>query len=90
MEDDLAVGEPAGGGPGRLRAESIGSVKGVAGGLQIQFTRADGYLYAVQVSSNLVDWAGLSTNQPSNGAFHWQEPSGLGASPRFYRSRLLP
>ena len=74
----------------KLRADSFGSV-GLGGGqLQIRFTGFDGYPYAVQVSSNLVDWATVSTNYPTHGAFGFTETPSANPPKRFYRSALLP
>ena len=74
----------------RLRPDSIGSLNQTGGVLRIQFTGFDDYPYAVEISSNLVDWAGVSTNYPTNGVFEFAEPSAAGNARRFYRSVLLP
>jgi hypothetical protein len=73
-----------------LRPDSFGSLRSTGGGLQVQFSGADGYAYALEVSSNLAAWTRISTNQPSNGVFQFQEPGPLGLPSRFYRSSLLP
>jgi hypothetical protein len=73
-----------------LRPDPIGSVAASAGNLQIQFTGFDDYAYAVEVSSNLVDWVSLGTSYPTNGLFSIMEPLPSGPATRFYRSRLLP
>jgi hypothetical protein len=71
-----------------LRPDSIGSAVQTGGTIRVQFTGLDSYAYAIESSSNLVDWARLSTNYPSNGVFNFVEiPS---AVRRFYRSVLLP
>jgi hypothetical protein len=74
----------------RLRADSVGAVVQNGGALQIQFSGIDGLAYAIQVSSNLHDWASLSTNQPFGGVFRFVEVPSPGAPPRYYRSVLLP
>ena len=73
-----------------LRPDSLGSATQVAGVVQVQFTGADPYPYAVQVSSNLVDWTAVSTNYPVNGRFSFQEAVPTGTAQRFHRSLLLP
>jgi hypothetical protein len=74
----------------RLRADSIGSVVQNAGAVHIQFSGVEGAPYAVQVSSNLLNWTTLSTNYPVNGVFDFAEAPPPGAPSRFYRSVLLP
>jgi hypothetical protein len=74
----------------RLRADSIGSVVQNAGAVQLQFSGVEGAPYAVQVSSNLLNWTTLSTNYPVNGVFDFAEAPPPGAPSRFYRSVLLP
>lgn len=75
---------------GKLRPDSIGSLGQNGGPLHFQFTGFDGYPYAVQVSSNLVDWTTVTTNYPSNGVFSVTDTIGLNPPNRFYRSALLP
>jgi hypothetical protein len=74
----------------KLRPDSIGTVSTTPGQLQVQFSGFDGYPYAVQVSSNLVDWTAVSTNYPSNGVFNFMEALPVDLSSKFYRSALLP
>lgn len=71
----------------RLRPDSCGGIVFTNGGWNIQFSGADAYEYAVQASTNLVDWQTIGTNQPSGGVFN--VPAG-GAQKVFYRSVLLP
>jgi hypothetical protein len=71
-----------------LRADSIGSLIQTGGMAQIEFTSFDDYPYAVQVSTNLVDWVSVSTNYPTNGVLEFVEP--MGVEHHFYRSVLLP
>jgi hypothetical protein len=73
-----------------LRPDSVGSATQLAGAVQVQFTGADPYPYAVEVSSNLLDWTAVSTNYPTNGRFSFQEIAPAGTARRFYRSVLLP
>ena len=73
-----------------LRADSIGSIASTGGPMPVQFTGYDGYAYAIQVSSNLVDWTVCSTNYPVNGTFGLTNFAAPDDGPRFYRSVLLP
>jgi hypothetical protein len=72
----------------RLRPDSIGSVSWTNEVLQVQFTGIDDYAYAVQVSSNLVDWSLVSTNYPSNGIFSLRQMPSTNSVQTFYRSVL--
>jgi hypothetical protein len=73
-----------------LRPDSVGSISQSDGTLQIQFTGADGYAYAVQTSSNLLDWIAVRTNHPANGSFNFLEVPPAASPHRFYRSVLRP
>jgi hypothetical protein len=46
--------------------------------------------YAVQASTNLVDWVSVSTNYPANGAFEFNVSAPAGQARRFYRTWLQP
>lgn len=74
----------------RLRPDSVGSLSTRGGLVQVQFSGCDAYSYAVQSSSNLVDWSSVSTNFPSDGVFNFTEPVSPNSSKRFYRSAVLP
>ena len=73
-----------------LRPDSTSSVSQNGGTLRVQFTGADAYAYAVQTSSNLLDWTTISTNYPANGFFNFVDTPPPGAARRFYRSILQP
>ena len=73
-----------------LRPDSTSSVTQSGGTLQVQFTGADGFAYAVQTSSNLFDWTTISTNYPANGTFNFLDTPLPGSPRRFYRSILGP
>ena len=73
-----------------LRPDSTSTVSQTGGTMQIQFTGADGFAYALQTSSNLLDWTAVSTNYPVNGSFNFMDASPPGAPRRFYRSILQP
>jgi len=72
-----------------LRADSAGYVVQNGGVLQVQFSGSDGLAYAVQVSTDLVNWATVATNYPVGGTFSLLEAPSPGAGRRFYRSVLL-
>jgi hypothetical protein len=72
-----------------LRTDSIGSVSSLNGQILVQFTGYDGHAYAVQVSSDLMNWASISTNSPVNGTFNFMISAPINASQQFYRSVLL-
>jgi len=71
-----------------VRADSIGRISQNAGDCRIQFTGFDNYPYAVECSTNLMNWFCASTNYPINGVFAFTNPPA--GTIRFYRSRLLP
>jgi hypothetical protein len=73
-----------------LRPDSTSTVTLSGGTLQVQFTGADGYAYAVQTSSNLLDWTTIRTNYPANGSFNFLDTPPPGSPRRFYRSILGP
>jgi hypothetical protein len=72
-----------------LRADSVGSAGLANGQLLVQFTGYDFHPYAIQVSSNLLDWVGVSTNYPVNGMFGFTNTTPINVIPQFYRSVLL-
>ena len=72
-----------------LRADSIGSIAPVNSQIVVQFTGYDDHSYAIEVSSNLVNWVSISTNCPVNGMFGLTNSSAPNANQQFYRSILL-
>ena len=72
-----------------LRIDSIGSVAPSNGQLFVRFTGCDGHSYAIEVSSNLVNWASTSTNSPANGIISFTIPAALNVNQQFYRSVLV-
>jgi hypothetical protein len=72
-----------------LRSDSAGSVVQTGGTILVAFTGVDGYAYAIEASSNLIDWTRVSTNYSTNGSFTLPQAA-LPGSCRFYRSALLP
>ncbi len=73
-----------------LRPDSTSSVSQTGGAVQVQFSGADGFAYAVQTSSNLLDWTTVSTNYPFNGSFNFTDALPPGSPRHFYRSILQP
>jgi len=74
----------------RLRPDSLGAAALSGGLVRVQFTAFDDAAYAVEVSSNLLDWLPVRTNSPTNGVFEFAEPLLETGMPRFYRSVNLP
>ena len=73
-----------------LRADSIVSVSSSNGQPLLQFSGDDGSCYAVETSSNLVDWVSLATNSPVNGIFSIPISFTPNVGAQFFRSSLLP
>jgi len=72
-----------------LRADSIGSITSTKGQITAQFTGYDDHTYAIEGSSNLVDWKSINTNLPAHGAFSFTNAAPANAKLQFYRSVLL-
>lgn len=70
-----------------LRFDSFGQITQSNGQLELSFSGYDGHTYAIQASSNLTDWAIISTNCPSGGNFEITNTATSGQE--FYRSVLL-
>ena len=73
-----------------LRLDSVGSLIFTNGPPVVRFSGDDNYFYAIEASSNLVDWIRLSTNQPVNGVFSFSPGNDSNVGQQFYRSLLLP
>jgi hypothetical protein len=71
-----------------LRTDSIGSIALMNSQPAVQFTGYDGHPYAIQVSSDLVNWTSISTNFPVGGVITFTSP-GMQNANQFYRSVLL-
>lgn len=72
-----------------LRPDSIGAMVQTNGGWNIKFSGCDSYAYALQTSTDLVNWISVSTNYPAQGGFNVPIFPILNTN-RFYRSVLLP
>ena len=72
-----------------LRMDAIGSAVSTNGQRLVQFTGYDGHNYAVETSSNLVDWISVSTNSPADGLMTFPVAPTPGLHQQFYRSVLL-
>lgn len=72
-----------------LRADSVGSAVSASGRVIFQFTGDDSQSYAIEESSDLVNWTSISTNNPVNGAFTFTNSSPVNTGPQFFRSVLL-
>jgi hypothetical protein len=72
----------------RLRPDSIGTILSASETVTVRFAGLEGYPYAIEVSSNLVNWVRLNTNYPTGGSFELTQPTASG--PQFFRSVLLP
>jgi hypothetical protein len=55
----------------------------------VQFTGYDGHDYAVEVSTNLLDWTSIGTNSPAGGILNFPINPTPGSAKQFYRSLLL-
>ncbi len=73
----------------RLRPDSVGFISQTNGVVKVQFTGFDNYPYAVESSSNLVNWLPVTTNSPTNGVLDFFPPA-PGSGHQFYRSTLIP
>jgi hypothetical protein len=73
-----------------LRQDSVGSFARSNGAPQFQFTGFDGFVYEVDVSSNLLSWMPLGTQVTTNGVLTVSDPAASGLGPRYYRTSLIP
>jgi hypothetical protein len=73
-----------------LRPDSVGAIVHANGGWNIQFSGSDGFAYALQTSTNLVNWNFVSTNYPVQGFFVMPVSSLANFPGQFYRSMLVP
>lgn len=71
-----------------VRADSLGRIGPGPGGWQLQFTGLDGFAYAIERSTNLLDWLPIATNQPTEGVFSL--PIFMETEQAFYRAVALP
>ena len=72
-----------------LRMDSSGAVAWSNGHLVVNFTGWNVHPYAVQISSDLINWVSVSTNYPVNGIFSYTNSATPTSIPQFYRTLLL-
>jgi hypothetical protein len=72
-----------------IRSDSIGSVLTTNSQTMVQFTGYDGHDYAVEVSTNMLDWTSIGTNSPAGGILNFPINPTPGSAKQFYRSLLL-
>jgi hypothetical protein len=72
-----------------LRADSIGAIIQSGSNWDLQFSGSDGFAYALQTSTNLVNWEIVSTNCPQQGVYTVPLPITPDSPKHFYRSVLL-
>ena len=73
-----------------LREDFFGALIQTNNQSLLQFTGNDFCTYAVEASSNLMDWTILGIHSPLNGVFIFTDMTPLNTGQRFYRSVLLP
>ena len=73
-----------------LRPDSVGKMIQVNAGWNIQFSGSDDFNYALQTSTDLINWSFISTNQPVQGHFNVPIPPASDSQEQFYRTLLLP
>ncbi len=71
-----------------VRLQSLGGING--GPFLLRLTGPSGVRYAIDASTNLVQWTALKTNTVTDGSFDYIDSSAPGFSKRFYRARQVP
>jgi hypothetical protein len=61
-----------------------------SGQYRLRVNGASGYRYAVETTTNFVQWSSLRTNTATNGVFEFTDTSAAGRPRRLYRARLVP
>ncbi len=72
-----------------LRADSVGLAVSASGQVIFQFTGDDSQSYAIEASTDLVNWTSISTNSPVNGVFTFTNSTAANAGQQFFRSVLM-
>jgi hypothetical protein len=72
-----------------LRPDSVGTLIQINGKWNIQFSGSDGFDYALQSSTDLINWNFVSTNCPLQGHFSVPVSPVSNLQEQFYRSLLL-
>ena len=70
-----------------LRADSFGKIIPADGQLEMSFSGYDGHTYAIEASTNFIDWVVISTNCASDGNFGITNSTT--SDRQFYRSVLV-
>jgi hypothetical protein len=73
-----------------LRMDSVASIAKSGNQFLVQFTTYGDHSCEVQISSNLLNWASVSTNYPANGIISFIDSQAADSGIRYYRSVLLP
>ncbi len=60
------------------------------GNFPMRMVGPNGERFAIEVSADLAQWIPLKTNTVTDGAFDFVDANPGGASPRFFRARLVP
>jgi hypothetical protein len=56
----------------------------------MEFTGVDFYNYEIERSTDLANWAVVSTNSPTNGILNFTDIAAPTTGQNYYRTRLLP
>ncbi|HEY1661483.1 MAG TPA: hypothetical protein VGI03_03625 [Verrucomicrobiae bacterium] len=72
-----------------LRVDSVGTAVSASGQVVFQFTGDDSQSYAIEASSDLVNWTSISTNNPVNGVFTFTNSPSVNGGAQFFRSVLV-
>jgi hypothetical protein len=56
----------------------------------LRLTGSPGLRYAVETTTNLLQWTVLKTNTLTDGSFDFVDTAAPGLAKRFYRARLVP
>jgi hypothetical protein len=65
----------------------VSALRRAADGLHLSLVGEAGVAYTVETSTNLVDWAPLTTVTVGDGVLNFTDPSTTGSGRRFYRAK---
>jgi hypothetical protein len=74
--------------PPRATLQPMGALAG--GQFLVRVTGTNGLSYAVEGSTNLVNWVPLKTNVIAGGYFDYLDTGSVGLNRRYYRARFVP